>query len=87
MIQYLNVCAEHRTMSDKIIMLQNENITLREQYYAGYDVEEITLMAEAMGMVKQEDLRTVSMSVKIPELEAEPTWWENTRWFLEGLFA
>ena len=87
MIQYLNVCAEHRIMSDKVIMLQNENVTLREKYHAGYDVEEITRMAEAMGMVQREALQTVSVKVKIPTPAAEPTWWENVQWFCEGLFA
>ena len=87
MVQYLGVCAEHRAMTDKVIMLQNENVTLRETYRAGYDAEEVGLMAEAMGMVHKEALPTVAISAEIPEPEAEPTWWENACWFFEGLFA
>ena len=85
--QYLAVCAEHRNMVDKVIMLQNEYVGLRQEYQAGYDVEEVTRMAEAMGMVHQDDLQTVSIRAEVPTPEAEPTWWENTCWFFEGLFA
>lgn len=85
--QYLDACEEHRIMTDRVIMLQNQNVALREEYRAGYDVEEITLLAEAMGMIKKADAQTVRIRVEIPEPEAEPTWWENTCWFFEELFA
>lgn len=85
--QYLNVCAEHREMTDRVIMLQNEHVTLQEQYRAGYDAEEITLMAEAMGMVQKEELQRISIRVEVPTPEAEPTWWDNVCWFWSGLFA
>ena len=86
-IQYLNVCAEHREMSDRVIMLQNQQVTLQEEYRAGYDTEEVARMAEAMGMVKRTDLETVSVKVNVPVPEAEPTWWDNLTWFCSGLFA
>lgn len=85
--QYLAVCAEHRAMSDKIIMLQNEYVVLRQEYRAGYDMDEVVRMAEAIGMVHQDDLQPVSIRAEVPVPEAEPTWWENTCWFFEGLFA
>ena len=85
--QYLGVCAEHREMSDKVILLQNENVRLQEEYKSGYDLEEIRIMAEAMGMVPAQELKTVPINVVVPAPEPEPTWWENICWFFEGLFA
>ena len=85
--QYLDVCAEHREMSDKVILLQNENVRLQQQFEAGYDLEEIRIMAQAMDMVPQEELETIAIHVEVPVPEAEPTWWENLCWYFEGLFA
>ena len=87
MWQYLDACAEHREMTDKVILLQNENVKLREQFEAGYDLEEIRIMALAMDMVPQEELETIAIHVDVPVPEAEPTWWENVCWYFEGLFA
>lgn len=85
--QYLDVCAEHRELSDTVIMLQNQNVTLREEYQAGYDLDQIRIVAEALGMVPVEQLQTISVHVEVPVAEPEPTWWENVCWFFEGLFA
>ena len=87
MWQYLDACAEHREMSDKVILLQNENVRLQEQFEAGYDLEEIRIMALAMDMVPREELETIAIHVDVPVPEAEPTWWENVCWYFEGLFA
>lgn len=85
--QYLDICAEHREMSNKVILLQNENVRLQEQYEAGYNLEEIEIMALAMGMVPEEELQTIAIDVEVPTPEPEPTWWENVCWFFQGLFA
>lgn len=85
--QYLDVCAEHREMTDRVIVLQNENVKLREEYESGYNLEDIAVMAEAMGMVPVQELETISIKVEVPTPEPEPTWWENVCWYFEGLFA
>lgn len=86
-VQYLNVCQQHRDLSDQVIKLQNQNVTLREEYRAGYDLEEIRIVAQALGMVPVEELQTVKVSVKVPTPVPEPTLWENIVWFFDGLFA
>ena len=85
--QYLGVCAEHREMTDRVIVLQNENVRLRETFKSGYNLEDIAVMAEAMGMVPAQELQTISIKVEVPTPEPEPTWWENVCWFCKGLFA
>lgn len=85
--QYLEVCEENRIMSDRIIQLQNEYVQLREEYEAGFDLEEIRTMAEAMGLVSADQLQTITIRVEVPTPEAEPTWWDNVCWFMKGLFA
>lgn len=87
LVQYRQVCNENTIMSDRIIQLQNEYVQLREEYEAGYDLEEIRTMADAMGLVSADQLRTITMRVEVPTPEAEPTWWDNMCWFVEGLFA
>ena len=85
--QLLDICKEEKLMSDRIITLQNEYVQLRDEYQSGYDLEEIKIMAEAMGLVPAEELKTVAIQVEVPVAQAEPTWWENLCWFVKGLFA
>ena len=74
-------------MSDYVIALQNENVELTEQYYAGFDAEDIHWKATALGMIPMEDAKTMTFKVVMPEEEPVPTLWENVEWFLKGLLA
>jgi hypothetical protein len=70
-----------------VTQLQQENVQLRTEYEAGYDLDEIRQLATAMGMVPAEQAERVQVHVNVPVEEEEPTAWENFCMFLTGLFA
>ena len=78
---------EYAQMESYVISLQNENVTLRDTYEAGYDLDDIREKALALGMIPLEEAQTVAIQVRIPEPEPEPTIWENISWFFRELFA
>ena len=77
----------YEVMSDYVISLQNKNVELSQDYYAGFDPVDIHWKATALGMIPVEEAKTMTISVTIPEEEPAPTMWENVVWFLEGLLA
>ena len=77
----------YEVMSDYVISLQNKNVELSHDYYAGFDPVDIHWKATALGMIPVEEAKTMTISVTIPEEEPVPTMWENVVWFLEGLLA
>ena len=78
---------DYAQMERYVIQLQNENIGLEKTYHAGYDAEDIREKAMAMGMVPAENMKVMSVRVEVPQAEAEPTIWEDIRWFCSELFA
>ena len=70
-----------------VAQLEAENDRLQTEYVHGYDLAEIRISAEAMGMVPVEEVRHVK--IKVPEaVEVETvSWWEQ--WILDfkALFA
>ena len=79
--------ANYRVMDSYVSRLSSQNAKLTEKYRSQYDLDDIRSKAEALGMVPREELQTRSVYVTVPQPEPEPTWWENLKWFLEGLFA
>lgn len=67
--------------------LQTHQEQLKQEYAAGYDLEEVRKTALAMGMVPVEQLPHESIEVRVPVAPEEPTVWENIWTFLKGLFA
>ena len=84
---YLKTCEEYRTMTKRVIDLQNTNVQYQQDYEKLYDMEDIQEKALALGMVPMEDAEVIALEPVIPETEHEPAWWENISWFLKGLFA
>ena len=64
--------------------LKQTNIQLTTQYRESINLESIRQAALAMGMVEMDQVETRYITVKIPQREPDPTWWENFRWFWQG---
>ena len=86
-VQYINARNEFQAMSNQVISLQNENVVLRQNYESSYDLEEVAHMANSLGMIPVSEAQVVYIDPQMPVREAEPTMWENIRWFVSGLFA
>ena len=78
---------EYRVMSNYVSRLNSENAELQADYRSQYDLEDIRIKAQALGMVPKSDLEVRTVYVTIPQPEPEMTWLEEIQWFLSGLFA
>ena len=78
---------EYRVMSNYVSRLNSENAELLADYRSQYDLEDIRVKAQAMGMVPKSELEVRTVYVTIPQPEPEMTWLEEIQWFLSGLFA
>ena len=78
---------EYRVMSNYVSRLNSENAELQADYRSQYDLEDIRIKAQALGMVPKSDLEVWTVYVTIPQPEPEMTWLEELQWFLSGLFA
>ena len=84
-VQISRAWTAYEQMSVQLAALQRENDVLEHGYRTGYDLEDIRIKAEAMGMIPVEEAETFQLRVTMPVEEPDPTWWENVVWFLEGL--
>ena len=68
---------------------QVENIHTERlvNYHSGYNLKDIREAALNMGLVPISEVTTMSLTVTMPEPEAEPTLWDDIVWFAKGLFA
>ena len=78
---------EYRVMSNYVSRLNSENAELQADYRSQYDLEDIRVKAQALGMVPKSELEVRTVYVTIPQPEPEMTWLEEVQWFLRGLLA
>lgn len=75
-------------MEQQVAQLRQENAQLQREYESGYDLEEIRQQSEALGLVPQSQVQTMTIEVEPPQPEvAEPTFWEQIGAFFAWLFA
>ena len=79
--------AQYRAMSGYVSRLNSKNAELTADYRSQYDLEDIRVKAQALGMVPKSELEVSTVYVTIPRPEPEMSWLEELRWFVEGLFA
>ena len=78
---------EYRVMSNYVSRLNSENAELQADYRSLYDLEDIRIKAQALGMVPKSELEVRTVYVTIPQPEPEMTWLDELQWFLSGLLA
>ena len=78
---------EAAVMSSYVQELRAENKALRTEFEAGYDVEQISHTAQALGMVTKDQVRHVTLQVQ-PQQTVQPvSLWARICAFLSGLFV
>jgi len=86
--QVAGTAAQVHELQAQVTALEMEQQLLQEKYAAGYDLNEVRVAAESMGMVPAEE--AVHVSVKVP---AEPmeiqqlSWWDTMLASLRQFFA
>ena len=78
---------DYRTMSNYVSRLNSQHAELQADYRSQYDLEDIRVKAQALGMVPKTELEVRTVYVTMPQPEPEMTWLEEVQWFLCGLFA
>jgi hypothetical protein len=86
--QYRDTLEQNQKMQSYVEQLQHENTALEHTYENSYDADTVYEMATAIGMVPQNQVEHVQISVEIPQAqEVQLSFWENVSLFLTGLFA
>ena len=78
---------DYRAMSNYVSRLNSKHAELQADYRSQYDLEDIRVKAQALGMVPKTELEVRTVYVTMPQPEPEMTWLEEIQWFLSGLFA
>lgn len=80
---------EARQMENYVSSLRVRNEELREEYEGGLNLEEIQKAALALGMVPEESVRHITVSVPMEQVQPEqqPGFWQSVNAFLTGLIA
>ena len=86
-VQMYNAHRQNVQMEAYVQSLSRENAVLQDTYEAGIDLEEIEQSALALGMIPEAQAQTFTVSVEMPQIVEEPTFWEKVGAFLTGLFA
>ncbi len=84
--QFMGVLESHEIMADHLLTLRDENAILEHNYRSGYDLDQIEEQALALGMIPVSQAQHIQVYTVAPQVQAEPTVWENIVWFFEGLF-
>jgi hypothetical protein len=80
-----NAWMQHDRMAAYVKELTAENTALEQEYRAGYDPEDIREKAVALGMIPAAEAQSILIYVRVPQVEKDPTWWEDMVWFLDGM--
>ena len=79
--------ASYQQMADYVTELKTENARLDQTYRAGYDLEDIEMKALAMGLVPGSELKSMAVTITIPEKAPVMTWDQKVVRFWNELWA
>ena len=80
--------AQIHELQTQVVILEQEQKVLQERYESGYDLDEIRVAAQSMGLVELKDAPHVR--VNVPEQSAEIpqlSWWDTLLLNLRQFFA
>ncbi len=78
---------DYAQMRTYVSQLKQENAQLDQTFRESYDLEQVKIRAEAMGLIPMEEADTMPITVQIPEPQPQPSFWDDLIWFCKGLFA
>lgn len=88
MIQMAVTASAVREAQTQVAVLEQEQKMLRETYEGSYDLDQIRVSAESMGMIPAEEAVRVGVKVPAETVEVQQLgWWDNVLLSLRQLFA
>ncbi len=87
--QYVSAVQAYESMQEYIVELRDDNARLNHDYRTSgdYDLEYVEKTALALGYMPADQAEHIRVNVELPQTEAEPTVWDDIRWFFRSLFA
>lgn len=88
MVQVAHTTAQVRELETQLMTLELEEQMLVERYESGYDLNEIRVAAESMGMVPAEEAARVTVEIPAQTAQAQQlSWWDSLLLSLRQFFA
>ena len=78
---------DHVAVKDYLDQLKVQNAELQHSFSTGYNLDDVKTMADSYGLQPEDEMETRYVRVTPPKVEPEPTWFDDVKWFLKGLFA
>ena len=86
--QVAHTSAQVRKLETQVMTLELEQEQLRQKYENGYNLEEIRVAAESMGMVSVEEAAHIRVQVPAQSVQVQTlSWWDNMLASLRQFFA
>ena len=88
MAQVAHTTAQVQQLQTQVISLELEQELLQQKYESGYDLNEVRVAAESMGMVPAEEAVRIRVNVPAETVVTQQlSWWDNVLLSLRQLFA
>ena len=88
MIQVSFTAKAVREAETQVAVLEQEQKLLREKYESSYDLDQVRISAESMGMIPAEEAVRVGIKAPTETIQIQQLgWWENMLLSLRQLFA
>ena len=88
LIQVAGTTAQVRELETKVAVLELEQQMLQERYESGYDLEEVRIAAQSMGMVQVQDADHVRLNIPAEnQQDQQLSWWDSLLLSLRQIFA
>ena len=88
MVQVAYTSAQVHELETKVACLEMEQELLRQKYESGYDLNEIRVAAESLGMVPAEEAVRIRVNVPAETAEVQTlSWWDSMILSLREFFA
>ena len=87
---FAQVCAINRQIQDMevyVSQLEAKQDDLQAQYDHGYNLEEIRLAAESMGLVSVDQVEHITVSIQQPQPVQQLNWWQTVVNYIRDFFA
>ena len=87
-IQVAATNAKVRELETQLMVLEQQEQMLLEKYYGSFDLDEVRVAAESMGMIPAEEATHVQIRVPAPSVEVRQLgWWDTLVANLRQFFA
>ena len=86
-IQVSRINAEAQELKLYVAQLEVRNADLQAEYDSGYDLAQVQIAAESMGLVPADQVQHITVSVPESAQDTDLSWWQQLLEQIQGFFA